>query len=155
MVPGRALSLASQLAFQALPTRSPFRQRRCSSASWRCRCQLREEPGMLFQAGGRVLFAKMQNGSRLCPAYQTSRCRRADCQCAAVLRSGRVCGGHHPGAECRDRRRISPADADELRPEPAAKARPVRLVEARQVVRNRAELLIFGSAVAARCRQPG
>ena len=45
--------------------------------------------------------------------------------------------GRHPSAECRDCRRISPADADELglRPEPAAKAQPVRLVEARQVVR--------------------
>ena len=98
------------------------------------------EPGMPQVAGGRVLCAVMRNANRLCPACQTSRCRNSDCsllhQCAAVLRSGRVCGGHHTGAECRDRRRISPADADELglRPEPAAKAQPVRLVEARQVV---------------------
>ena len=49
-------------------------------------------------------------------------------QCAAVLRSGRVCGGHHPGAECRDRRQILPADADELglRPEPAATHRVLK-----------------------------
>ena len=43
------------------------------------------EPGMPFQAEGRVLSAVMRNGSRLCP-------RSLLHQCAAVLRSGRVCG---------------------------------------------------------------
>ena len=35
-----------------------------------------------------------------------------------MLRSGRVCGGRHPAAECADKRRITVEQAAEVAPEP-------------------------------------
>ncbi|CAE7326591.1 clpC, partial [Symbiodinium sp. CCMP2456] len=74
-----------------------------------------EEPVVMpAQVNGRVCSAFLRNGMRLCPAFQSQACRAANCalahQCAAVLRSGRVCGGRHPARECHDRRLVKPGD---------------------------------------------
>lgn len=59
---------------------------------------------------GRTMSAFMKNGTPLCSAFQSGVCGRSEDECrgahrcAAVLRSGRVCGGRHPGCECRDKR---------------------------------------------------
>ena len=51
---------------------------------------------------GRTMSAFMKNGTPLCSAFQSGVCGRSEeCRgahrCAAVLRSGRVCGGREPG----------------------------------------------------------
>ena len=51
---------------------------------------------------GRTMSAFMKNGTPLCSAFQSRVCGRSED--AAVLRSGRACGGRHPGCECRDKR---------------------------------------------------
>ena len=59
---------------------------------------------------GRTMSSFMKNGDPLCAAYQQGLCGRDEevClgkhRCATVLKSGRVCGGKHPGGDCRDRR---------------------------------------------------
>ena len=107
MSPGHAFALVSSSAFH----KESFQTTALQQRKLAVQVPVAGGTGVAFQAASAV----MRNGSRLCPAYQTSRCRNPDCsmlhQCAAVLRSGRVCGGRPP-SECRDRRRISPADAD-------------------------------------------
>ena len=77
---------------------------------------------------GRTMSAFMKDGSPLCAAFQQGRCGRdpelckGKHKCAAVLKSGRVCGGNHPGQECRDHRVIRQADQGEVRP--TAKQQP-------------------------------
>ena len=64
---------------------------------------------------GRTMSSFMKNGDPLCAAYQQGLCGRDEevClgkhRCAAVLKSGRVCGGKHPGGDCRDRRVVMAA----------------------------------------------
>lgn len=82
---------------------------------------------------GRTMSAFMKDGSPLCAAFQSNRCGRdpADCKgkrkCAAVLRSGRVCGGNHAGQECRDHRVVMQQESSEGRSSDskATKASPV------------------------------
>ena len=64
---------------------------------------------------GRTMSAFMKNGDPLCAAYQQGLCGRDESvclgkhRCAAVLRSGRVCGGAHAGGVCHDRRVVKVA----------------------------------------------
>ena len=65
---------------------------------------------MPASVNGRTMLSFMKNGDPLCAAYQQGLCGREEAvclgkhRCAAVLKSGRVCGGHHAGGECHDRR---------------------------------------------------
>ena len=48
----------------------------------------------------------LRDGTVLCPQWNQGLCINGDAcpvahRCAAVYRSGRVCGGHHPALECR------------------------------------------------------
>ena len=61
--------------------------------------------------------AFLRDGQQLCGPYQVGACTHAsedDCpavhRCAIVLRTGRVCGGRHPGNSCWDRRALMVAD---------------------------------------------
>ena len=56
--------------------------------------------------------AFLRDGQQLCGPYQVGACTHAsedDCP-AVVLRTGRVCGGRHPGNSCWDRRALMVAD---------------------------------------------
>ncbi|CAE7241463.1 clpC [Symbiodinium natans] len=121
------------------------RQMRAATAAGGTR-SAEAEPTMPAQANGRVLSAFLRNGSRLCPNFQLGRCRDDDCvlqhQCAAVLRSSRVCGGRHAGKDCRDKRRMKPEDVPRPVPPPAkaptlpAPSAAVRLIPASEVRRE-------------------
>lgn len=79
---------------------------------------------------GRTMSSFMKDGSPLCAAFQQNRCGRdpADCRgkhkCAAVLRSGRVCGGNHAGQDCRDRRVVMAEAVSEVRSPRDGKVKP-------------------------------
>ena len=70
-------------------------------------------------APAKTVSAKLRDGSRLCQAYNRGTCtRKANVQaaysllrdgcthgrhyCGGVEKSGRICGGHHPAALCRN-----------------------------------------------------
>ena len=81
---------------------------------------------------GRVASQYLKNGEALRGAYQTLECLNAAGECAGhhrcgVLRaSGRVCGGHHPAMECRERRYLHP---EAMPSAPAPPPLPTRSVE--------------------------
>ena len=78
---------------------------------------------------GRTMSDHMKDGSALCAAFQEGRCGRLpeECKgkhrCAAVLRSGRVCGGNHHGQDCRDPR-VLKADVPEVPAQPDPSQKP-------------------------------
>ena len=88
---------------------------------------VRSMPAVL---NGRTMSAFMKDGSPLCAAFQESRCGRdpAVCKgkhkCAAVMKSGRVCGGNHPGQECRDHRVVMQTGSSEGRSPIGGAAKP-------------------------------
>ena len=57
------------------------------------------------QQGGKrpQLASKMRDGTRLCNAYQTGKCKNESCKfahkCARVTKQGRVCGQRHPASQ--------------------------------------------------------
>ena len=78
---------------------------------------------------GRTMSDHMKDGSALCAAFQKGRCGRLpeECKgkhrCAAVLRSGRVCGGNHHGQDCRDPR-VLKVDVPEVPAQPDPSQKP-------------------------------
>ena len=84
-------------------------------ASGRRRGSHEEMPSAI---GGNLLCARWQSGSR---AKSEEECGRRH-QCAIISRTGRVCGGNHAAAECRDSAEVEAAQPVLLRP--ATKARP-------------------------------
>ena len=76
--------------------------------------------------GNKQTSAFQRDGKTLCGAYQIGRCPHNATSCSALhrfailFRSGRVCGGNHPGDSCRDRRYLShmPPPSGERPPEP-------------------------------------
>ena len=89
---------------------------------------------------GRLMTAYKKNGEPLCAAFQQRQCGRAeqecrgDHQCAALLKSGRVCGGRHPGAECRDKRVMWEVQEDGDTQGASSSTRPSQLWLAAQAV---------------------
>ena len=59
--------------------------------------------------GGKIkqLAKQFRDGTKLCMAYQKNQCKNPNCSlrhaCAAVTKSGRVCGGKHPACKCRNK----------------------------------------------------
>ena len=56
--------------------------------------------------GNKRVGPELRDGTVLCPQWNQGLCINGDTcpiahRCAAVYRSGRVCGGHHPALECR------------------------------------------------------
>jgi hypothetical protein len=54
----------------------------------------------------KTLAKAFKDGTKLCPAWQRGQCMNKNCnmrhQCAAVMKSGRVCGGKHTPKQCRN-----------------------------------------------------
>ena len=60
------------------------------------------------RCGGGFLTKHLRNGQALCVKFQTGRCSSREMQhkCAALMQTGRACGGAHPAAECRSKRML-------------------------------------------------
>ena len=75
--------------------------------------------------GNKRAGAELRDGTVLCPQWNQGLCINSDTcpithRCAAVYRSGRVCGGHHPALECRSPK----VQWVDVRTTPAAKPLP-------------------------------
>lgn len=61
---------------------------------------------------GRQMSSFLRDGGLLCGEYQVEKCTKSEEECGAMhrcgvlLRTGRVCGGRHPGLRCYDKRAI-------------------------------------------------
>ena len=59
---------------------------------------------------GRQMSSFLRDGGLLCGEYQVEKCTKSEEECGAMhrcgvlLRTGRVCGGRHPGLRCYDKR---------------------------------------------------
>ena len=70
---------------------------------------------------GKKVSPTLRDGALLCALWQSGTCAQSeeDCgrrhQCAILSRTGRVCGGNHTAAECREKRWVN-AEVEETQP---------------------------------------
>ena len=80
----------------------------------RIRLTARQGPNVMPEIEGKLLAPKMRNGNLLCAAFQLGPCKDScpyEHRCAALLKSGRVCGDpKHGAATCQTKKALLPAE---------------------------------------------